>query len=62
METPDPTKDRYRDMTSPGGMDNWYAVDFNAAKAGWKSAPAPFCQNDGMPAPLNSRCTNPQSV
>jgi hypothetical protein len=59
-EKADPAKDRYRDITYPAGMENWAAVEFDAAKAGWKSAPAPFGQNDGNLAPLNPRCTNPQ--
>ena len=60
-EKPDPAKtDRYRDITYPAGMDNWYAVDFDARKAGWKTGAAPFGQNDGKLAALNPRCTNPQ--
>jgi hypothetical protein len=55
----DPKKDRYRDITYPDGMANWYAVDFDAAKAGWKSASAPFGQNEGKLAALSARCTNP---
>lgn len=58
-EKADSTKDRYRDITYPDGMNNWFAVDFDAAKAGWKSAPAPFGQNDGKLEALNGRCTNP---
>ncbi len=26
----------------PAGQENWFAADFDAAKAGWKKAPAPF--------------------
>lgn len=26
----------------PSGQENWFAVDFDAKKAGWKTAPAPF--------------------
>lgn len=33
-------------MTSPAGMENWYAADFDAKKAGWKSGSAPFGQPD----------------
>ena len=29
-------------MTSPAGMENWFAPDFDAKKAGWKSGAAPF--------------------
>jgi len=60
-EKPDPTRSiRYRDITYPAGMENWYAVDFDAAKAGWKTGAAPFGQNDGKLAPLRANCTNPQ--
>jgi hypothetical protein len=30
------------EVTPPAGMENWFAPDFDAAKAGWKKAPAPF--------------------
>jgi hypothetical protein len=59
-EKPDPTKDRYRDITYPAGMTNWYAVDFDARKAGWKTGATPFGQNDGKLAALIGKCTNPQ--
>jgi len=29
-------------VTYPAGMENWFAIDFNAPKAGWKSGAAPF--------------------
>jgi len=29
-------------MTIPAGMENWFAPDFDAKKAGWKSGAAPF--------------------
>lgn len=29
-------------MTFPAGMENWFAPDFDAKKAGWKSGAAPF--------------------
>ena len=38
---------RYRKVTAPKGMANWYAVDFDAKKAGWKRGPQPFGQEDG---------------
>ncbi|MEN9018993.1 MAG: sialate O-acetylesterase [Verrucomicrobiales bacterium] len=34
--------DRYRDITFPEGMENWFATDFEPAKAGWKTGQAPF--------------------
>jgi len=33
---------RYREITFPEGMENWFAMDFDAAKAGWKQGQAPF--------------------
>ncbi|KPJ76068.1 MAG: hypothetical protein AMS14_02575 [Planctomycetes bacterium DG_20] len=33
---------RYRDVTLPEGMENWYALDFDPAKAGWKKGKSPF--------------------
>ena len=38
---------RYRPVTYPAGMTNWFAVDFDAAKAGWKRGLQPFGQEDG---------------
>jgi len=34
--------DRYRKVTFPEGMENWYALAFDPLKAGWKSGAAPF--------------------
>ena len=34
--------DRYREITFPEGMENWFAPEFDAAKAGWKTGQAPF--------------------
>ncbi len=57
----DPAKGgRYRDITYPDVMTNWFAVEFDAAKAGWKTAAAPFGQKDGQLAALREKCTNPQ--
>lgn len=39
--------DRYREITFPKGMENWFARDFDAEKAGWKSDKAPFGQMGG---------------
>lgn len=38
---------RYREVTVPKGMENWFAVDFDAKAAGWKTGFAPFGQEDG---------------
>ena len=50
---------RYRKVTYPEGMANWFAADFDAAKAGWKSGQQPFGQLDGKLAPLRESCTSP---
>ncbi len=38
---------RYREVTYPKGMENWFAADFDAAKAGWQIGFQPFGQEDG---------------
>jgi len=43
---------RYRKVTYPEGMENWFAADFDAAGAGWKQGLPPFGQLDGKPEPL----------
>ena len=39
--------DRYRKITFPEGMENWFATDFDPVKAGWKEGKAPFGQMGG---------------
>jgi alpha-galactosidase len=58
-ETLDKTKGagRYRKVTYPEGMANWFAPEFDAAKAGWKKGLPPFGQKDGKLEPLGG-CTN----
>ena len=51
---------RYRKVTYPEGMENWFAPDFDAKKAGWKSGLPPFGQLDGKLEPLG-RC-GPESI
>lgn len=34
--------DRYREITFPKGMENWFAPAFDPLKAGWKTGRAPF--------------------
>ena len=46
--------DRYRKVTYPEGMENWFASDFDPAAAGWKKGPAPFGSNDGKLEPVRS--------
>jgi len=38
---------RYREVTLPGGQENWYATDFNPSAAGWRSGRSPFGTYDG---------------
>ena len=38
---------RYRKVTLPKGMENWFATDFDPAKAGWKQGKSPFGQFAG---------------
>ena len=39
-------------LTYPAGMENWFAPDFDAKQAGWKSGAAPFgVQGDEPPVP-----------
>ena len=50
---------RYRKVTYPAGMENWFAPAFDAGKAGWKKGLQPFGQLDGRLAPLSETCTAP---
>jgi len=43
---------RYRKVTYPQGMADWFAADFDAVRAGWKKGLQPFGQLDGKPEPL----------
>lgn len=54
-----PDGDRYREVTLPKGLENWFALDFDPAKAGWGSAKAPFGQKDGKQVALMSSCLVP---
>jgi len=60
-ETLDKTKGvaRYRKVTCPAGMENWFAPDFDAVKAGWKQGQPPFGQLGGKLAPLSDSCKQP---
>ena len=33
---------RYREITMPKGMENWFATDFDPAKSGWEKSKEPF--------------------
>lgn len=43
---------RYRKVTYPEGMENWFAPGFDAEAAGWKSGRSPFGQKKGELVPL----------
>lgn len=49
---------RYRDVTMPTGMENWFSTDFDPSKAGWKIGKAPFGQHLGkLPQGPVSKCS-----
>ena len=50
---------RYRDVTLPKGMENWFALDFDAEKAGWKRGQSAFGQWDGKIPEYAGPCRNP---
>lgn len=50
---------RFREVSWPKGSENWFAPDFDPAKAGWKTGLAPFANNDGKPLPISSTCLGP---
>jgi hypothetical protein len=50
---------RFRKVTYPEGMANWFAPDFDAVKAGWKTGLPPFGQLGGKLALLSESCTAP---
>ena len=41
------TGTRYREVTLPGGMDEWFKPTFDPKKAGWESGSQPFGQING---------------
>jgi hypothetical protein len=48
---------RYRKVTPPKGMENWYKPDFDAKAAGWQTGQAPFGQFGGkLPKEPMSTC------
>jgi hypothetical protein len=49
---------RYRKVTLPKGMENWFAPDFSPAKAAWKKGKSPFGQYMGkIPHSPVSKCS-----
>lgn len=51
--------DMYREVSLPEGMENWFATDFDPAKAGWKLSASPFGMKDGKKEPLIASCKVP---
>jgi hypothetical protein len=59
-EKQDPAKNnRYRPITFPAGMENWFAPDFDPVKAGWKDGAAPFGSWDGKLEARRPKCNGP---
>ncbi len=48
---------RYRTVTYPAGMENWFARDFDPAKVGWKKGQFPIGQFDGKLGDIKSPYT-----
>ena len=48
--------DRYRKITFPNGMENWFATEFDPIQAGWKLGSAPFGQMGGKLDRRRPRC------
>jgi hypothetical protein len=53
---------RYRPVTYPKGMENWFASDFDPAKAGWKSGQFPIGQFNGKLAANRTPETRPDNI
>jgi hypothetical protein len=50
---------RYRKVTPPAGMEQWFAVDFDAAKARWETGRSPFGNFNGkLPDGPFSKCSD----
>ena len=49
---------RYRDVTVPAGMENWYAKNFDARQAGWQHGLQPFGQEDGKLRTVPKPCSD----
>ncbi len=48
---------RYREVTLPKGMENWFASDFDPAKARWKKGISPFGHFQGkIPTGIQGIC------
>ena len=50
---------RYREVTLPKGMDNWFTSGFDPAKSGWKKGKSPFGNYDGkLPSRPITKCSD----
>jgi len=49
---------RYREVTYPKGMENWFAPEFNPGKAGWKKGQTPIGQREGKLITDSTPCGN----
>lgn len=54
----DVTPWRYREVTYPKGMENWFMPEFDPGKAGWKKGRSPFGQYQGKLVTDAPRCSN----
>jgi len=50
---------RYREITFPKGMENWFAPEFDPVKAGWKTGNAPFGRMGDKLDRRRPRCNGP---
>lgn len=50
---------RYRPITFPAGMENWFAPEFDPVKAGWKEGAAPFGTWDNKLEARRTKCNGP---
>jgi hypothetical protein len=53
-----PAVPRYRPVTLPAGMENFFAVDFDPKKAGWKTGRQPFGALDGKLVTEATECVD----
>lgn len=55
----DQTVMRYREVTSPKGMENWHSIDFDPDKVNWKKGKSPFGSYDGkIPTHPITKCND----
>lgn len=50
------TGTRYREVTLPEGMENWYKPGFDPEQAGWKTGKQPFGQKNGKLVTKGRKC------